>query len=64
MWDIVHTLPRLLGISNQSSFHQCSTECMFSFENRSDIEVVSNASEFLRDTPNIWDTDHALAYCM
>jgi hypothetical protein len=35
---------------------------MFSFENHSDIEAASNASEFLRDTPNIWDIDHALVH--
>jgi hypothetical protein len=33
---------------------------MFSFENDADVETVSNASEFLRDTLNIWDNDSAL----
>jgi hypothetical protein len=46
-WDAVHTLLRLLGISNPSSFHQRPTECMFSFENGTDIEAVCNESEFL-----------------
>jgi hypothetical protein len=32
---------------------------MFSFENILDIETVSNASEFLGETLNIWDNDHA-----
>jgi hypothetical protein len=36
---------------------------MFSFENGPDIEMVSNASEFLRDALNIWD-DTALVYCI
>jgi hypothetical protein len=33
---------------------------VFSFENGLDIEMVPDASEFLEDTLNIWDTDHAL----
>jgi hypothetical protein len=37
---------------------------MFSFENGSDIQLVSNASEFLRDTLNTWDNDCALLYCI
>jgi hypothetical protein len=52
---VVHTLLRLLGITSRSSFHQCPTECMFSFENGHDIETISSASEFLGDTFNIWD---------
>jgi hypothetical protein len=51
----VHTLLCLLGICNCSSFDQCPTECVFSFENDPDIDTVSNASEFLGDTVNIWD---------
>jgi hypothetical protein len=35
---------------------------MFSSENGPDIEMVSNASEFLVDTLNIWDNGHVLAY--
>jgi hypothetical protein len=62
-WDIVHTLLCLLGISDKSSFHQCSMECKFSFENGPDIEMVSNASEFLRDTLDICD-DCATVYCI
>jgi hypothetical protein len=62
-WDAVHTLLRLLGISNQSSFHQCPTKCMFTFENGPDIEAVSNAPEFLGDTLSIWDNDRALVCC-
>jgi hypothetical protein len=38
-------------------------ERMFNFENGPDIETVSNVSEFLADTLNIWDNDHALVYC-
>jgi hypothetical protein len=49
--EIVHTVLHLLGISKWSSFHQCPKECMFSFENGPDIEMVSNESEFLGDTP-------------
>jgi hypothetical protein len=36
---------------------------MFSFENGPDIETISNASEFLGDTLNIWNNDSALVYC-
>jgi hypothetical protein len=50
-WDIVHTVLLLLDISNQSSFHQCPTECMFSFENGPAIKTVSNVSEFLENCP-------------
>jgi hypothetical protein len=57
-WDIVYTLLRLLDISDWSSFHQCPMEGMFSFENGPDIEMVSNVSEFLRDTLDILE-DHA-----
>jgi hypothetical protein len=32
---------------------------MFSFENDHDIETVSSASEFLGDTLNVRDNDHA-----
>jgi hypothetical protein len=35
---------------------------MFSFENDPDIETLSNASEFLGDTFNIWDNDSDLVY--
>jgi hypothetical protein len=62
--DIVHTLLRLLGNSVRSSVHQCPTECMFSFENGPDIEAVSNTSEFLGDTLNIWDNGSVLVYCI
>jgi hypothetical protein len=51
-WNIIHTL---LGISNQSSFYQCSMNCMCIFENGSDIEAVSNMSGFLEETLNIWE---------
>jgi hypothetical protein len=54
-WDAVRTLLRLMGISNRSSFHQCHTEYMFSFENDPDVETISDASEFLGDTLSIWD---------
>jgi hypothetical protein len=37
-----HTLLRLLGVSNRSSFHHCSMECMFSFEDGSEMEPVDN----------------------
>jgi hypothetical protein len=37
-------------------------ECLFSFENGPDIEMVSSASEFLGNTLNIWDNDSALIY--
>jgi hypothetical protein len=30
---------------------------MFSFESGDDIETVPNESEFLGNTPNIWDND-------
>jgi hypothetical protein len=39
-WDIVHTLLRLLAISNWSSFHQCPTESMISYENGPDIKKI------------------------
>jgi hypothetical protein len=45
-WDAVHTLLRLLGVSNRSSFHQCLTECMFSLEDGSEIETVPDISEW------------------
>jgi hypothetical protein len=35
---------------------------MFSYENDPDIEMVSNVSEFLGDTLNIWDNDSALEH--
>jgi hypothetical protein len=35
---------------------------MFSFEIGPDIEAVSNASEFLRNTLNIWDNGSVLLY--
>lgn len=59
---LAKTLLHLLGISNQSSSHQCCMECMFSFKNGPGIETISNASEFVRHTLNIWDNDCALAY--
>jgi hypothetical protein len=62
--DIVHTLLRLLCISNRSSFHQCPTECMIRSEKGPDIETVPSASEFLGDTVITWDTDRALLYCI
>jgi hypothetical protein len=37
---------------------------MFRFENSPHIETVSNASEFLGDTLNMWDNDSALVYCI
>jgi hypothetical protein len=37
---------------------------MFSFEIRPDIEMVSNASEYLGVTLNIWDNDIALVHCI
>jgi hypothetical protein len=43
---------------------QCSIECIFIFENVSEIETVSSASEFLRNTLNLWDKDSALVYCI
>jgi hypothetical protein len=54
-WDAVHILLRLLGMSNLSSFHQCPTECMFSFENDPEIEFIHSASEFLGNTLNVWE---------
>jgi hypothetical protein len=63
-WDTVHRLLRLLGISNRSSFHQCPTECRFSFENGSEVETVPNASEFLGSALYIRDDHSALLYCV
>jgi hypothetical protein len=37
-------LRRLLGISDQSNFHQCLMECMFGLETCSEIETVLDAS--------------------
>jgi hypothetical protein len=37
---------------------------MFSSEHGPDIEMVSNASEFLGDALNIRDNDCALVYCV
>jgi hypothetical protein len=62
--NTIHTLLHLLGISNQSSFHQCPTDCMFCFEDGPNIEVVPTASEFFGDASNIGDNDHALIYCI
>jgi hypothetical protein len=59
-----HTLLRLLGISNRSSFHQCPTECVFNFENSLEIEMFPSVSECFGNTPNIWDNDHAMIYCI
>jgi hypothetical protein len=61
-WNTVHTLLRLLGIPNRSSFQQCAMECTFSFENGPDIETVPNTSEFLGNTPNKWDNNRAMIY--
>jgi hypothetical protein len=60
-WDAVHTLIRLPDISNWSSFDHCTTECMFSLENDSEIETVPDSSEFL--TLDIRDNDSALVFC-
>jgi hypothetical protein len=46
----VNTLLHLLGYCNRSSFHQCSTQCLFSLENTPNIEPVCNAFKFLGDT--------------
>jgi hypothetical protein len=35
---------------------------MFSFENGPEIEMVLSVSEFLGNTPNIWDDYSALLY--
>lgn len=61
-WDIIRTLLHMLGFSNQSSFHRCPRECMFSFKNGPDTETVSSAFEFLRGILNICDNDNALVY--
>jgi hypothetical protein len=37
---------------------------MFSFENGTEIEMASNASEFLGTVLNIWDNDIAMVYCI
>jgi hypothetical protein len=37
---------------------------MCSSENDPGIETVSSASEFLGDTLNLRDNDHALVYCI
>jgi hypothetical protein len=58
--NTVHTFLRLLGISNRSSFHQCPTERMFSFENGPNSEAVPNASEVFGNTPKIWDNNLAI----
>jgi hypothetical protein len=39
-------------------------ECIFGFENNPEIETVSNASEFIGDALNIWDSDSVLVYCI
>jgi hypothetical protein len=59
--DILYTLLHLAGNSNRSGVHQRPMEC--SYENGPDIETVSNASEFLGDTLNVWD-DSSLVYCI
>jgi hypothetical protein len=61
-WDAVHTLLRLLGISNRSSFHQCPTERVFSFEDGSEMKTVPDASDFLGNALNIRDAYSALVY--
>jgi hypothetical protein len=58
MWNVIYTQLRLLGISNRSSFHQCPTECTFSFEYGPDIETVSDASEILGYIISIWNNDN------
>jgi hypothetical protein len=63
-WDIVLTLLRLLDISNLSSFQQCPTECMLSFDNGHDSGTVPSASELLGNTFNTRDNDIALIYCI
>jgi hypothetical protein len=63
-WHAIHTLLCLLGISNQSGFHQCPTECMFSLEDGSETEMVPDAPELLRNAHNIRDDDSALVYCV
>jgi hypothetical protein len=45
-----------------SSFHQCPIDCMFSFENDPNIEMISSASEFRGDTLNIWDDCPGILY--
>jgi hypothetical protein len=47
---------------SRSGFHQCPSECLFSFENSPYAETLSNASEFIGDTLNIWYNDGALVY--
>jgi hypothetical protein len=49
-WNVVNTLIHLFGFCKRSSFHQCSTECLFSLENTRDIYPVSNTFKFLRAT--------------
>jgi hypothetical protein len=63
-WNTIHTLLRLLDIPNRPTFHQCPTECLFSFEDGPNIEAVPNASDFFGNTPNIGDNDCALLYCI
>jgi hypothetical protein len=53
-----HTLLCLLCISNQSRFHQCPTQRMFSSEDGPNTEMVSNAS-----TITILEVS-ALIYCI
>jgi hypothetical protein len=65
-WNVVlvHILLRLLGIYNRSSSHQWPMDCMFSSENGSDIETVSNESEFFGGAFNIRNNDYVLVYCI
>jgi hypothetical protein len=37
-------------------------ECVFHFENGSEIETVPDASHFLGNTLDIWDNDSALVF--
>jgi hypothetical protein len=62
-WNTIYVLVHLLGISNRSSFHQCPMECILSFKNGFNIEVVPNACELFRNTANIQDNDCAMIYC-
>ncbi|XP_033607955.1 DNA repair protein RAD50 [Cryptotermes secundus] len=58
--DAIHTLLRLLGIPNRSSFHQFPTECTFSFQDDSELKMVPDVSEFLGDSLDIRNDYSAL----
>jgi hypothetical protein len=62
MWNIVHILLCLLGISSKSSFHHCPMECMFNFENGSNTEAVPNVLQIFLNATNIWDNDCAMIW--